>query len=316
MTMSDIERSIQNIENIIVDPEFRLMQQTVEKLNELLYFDPKPADIALSHVDRLNKLWREGGFHGQSFYVTGLMHAGGEYESPIYAPLTGATRYFSQRVVSQGFVLHYAMNEFVLENDNAPTFTQKIIMRGRTLIDDPSGVDGKAEVACAFDMTRTLVEYREMTPGRAAAWLCEYAPEVKEDIDIALFEASNEREAVLNLAEVSIDVEGMKNRKVEKLIQYICHWLLGEVKFDRHFPYMISVEGQVNLFNPLSLQREDANINDILYAHAREISVSLNQATKTLGFGLSAEIIDGPQSVARPAQIPLSAIQDIQSTKA
>lgn len=311
--MNELERSLSNIENIIVDPDFAAMLKTAEKLNELLYFDPQTADDAQRRVDTLNKLWRENGFHGKEVFVTGVIHAGSSYESPLYTPLTDSTRFQAQRVLSQGFILHYAINEDAMGASEHPLLMQKILMKGRTLIEDPTGIEGKADVMCVFDTTRSTVEYREMTPRRSEAWLAEYYPDVKDDLDVALLNAASECEAVMNLANLTVDIQKMKHKKIEKLVQHMHQMLLGQVKFDKHFAYSVMVEGEITVFDPINLRRNEVVVNDILYVHAREVSVWVDEETETLKTGLAAEIIDNGQDVARPAHIPVDVIEAIES---
>ena len=313
--MSELEKELGNIERIYVDPNFSMMVQTVRKLNDLLAEEPVSDEKAHELSDRVNELWRENGFSGESFYVTGYMDAGGTYAPVCYEPLDSVTQFRNKRVVSKGFFVHVAMNDPFLETSDEPLVKRSILMKATTLIEDDSGVEGMSEVGCAIDFRSAEVVYREMTPSRAAAWLEEYHPDTKSELDSVLLNADSETEAVMALRDFTIDVSGLKNKRIYKIVQHLCHWMLGEVQFDRHYPYLAAVDGQIDIFNPVTLQRETTQVNDFLSIHARELSISHDEERNLLQFGVTSEIIDGPLDVARPVQIPLHMIHDIVSTR-
>lgn len=312
--MDEFERTIGELESLFVDPQFKAFLDEVRLYNELLQAKPTTDADAQAVVEDLNDRWMRHGYYGRTVHVTGGMYIGGNHDDIRYEPLSDANLARDMKAYpmkSTGF----SFISVPVERDGVLAIEQELVMRGRIEFEDDEGVDGVSNEKCAVRVTDTLIECREMTPQKAAAWLDVYYAEPRKLIDESILKADDEAGAAMNLGQVTLPIAEGSKKDAKTLRRVLKTYLKEYLSFEQYIPYRAVLIGEMRTYDPQSTNWDTdeiiLNYNSTIAIHG--VDVRLNRELQQYDIWLSATLVGKGKKDFMIIEFPLETLVSLES---
>ena len=312
--MDEFERTIDELETLFVDPVFKATIESVHEINEIIRDQPVNESEAAQIISTLNQQWRQNGYYHRTVHVTGEMVVGGGLEDIAYpdASQPAPSHYDNQPIQSKGFRMDVTTS---LESGEL-SYQQVIAMKGRIELEDKKGVGGVINEVCTIPLLpEVIVECREVTPQKIAAWLDIYHSDIKSLIDECIIQSDDEASAIMNLRDTPLCFAEGSKKNIRELKQYLNDYLSEYVQFEQYMPYRAVLFGPLKLFNTDTLcwEDHDAMSEGRSLLNIKKASVTQNKRTQEFKIWLEANIIVGSKIDVMTVRIPLSTLESLES---
>jgi len=312
-TMDDFERTLEELESIIIDPEFKASLEEVYDINSLLLDQPVTEDEGFKILEDINAKWRKNGYHQRKIHVSGGIYIGGDPEYIEYPELepTNLSDFTSKVLKSTEFMIRSVPR---MQNDKL-LVEQQVLLRGFGEVEDDEGVGGISIESCAVPlMPNTVIECREMTPQKAAAWLETYHQDTKLLIDQCIVQAEDEAEALINLRDTPLPPAEGSRKEVRELKKILQAYLTANVKFELYIPYRAVLFGAATVFDTVNLEWESKELMSVdkSLLTISTSSLKLNRETKEFEIWIEGNIITSKSDVTY-VKLPIKTIESLES---
>jgi len=313
--MSEFNRKFAEFEAEFTDPLLKESLDEVRMLNESLLMEPTTELDARQLLDTLNQQWRDRSLNIKEMFVTGDVYIGGEYDGLRYGVFNDKPAPLEQYpFITKGFGMIANMQEV----EDEYRVHQEIVMLGRIEYDFgvEDGDGEKSNEACAIQLTENVtIDYREMIPSKAAAWLELYCPDTKLLIDECILQSNNEAEAMLNLRDTQLPELKGRKRENRRNLEAIQVYISSAIELEKHIPYLLELLGPCKDFNPYNTEWENKTIlgvNNTLVVFNRLIA-DLDKETAQVQFSVEGWRLSSSKSEQVLTKIPLNTILALES---
>jgi hypothetical protein len=311
--MDEFERTLAELELIFTDPELEAALTSVKELNEIIAADPASILDGTLLIEELNDNWTEKEFKGKTMFATGQMYVGGRYRDIEDVSNSDMTK---NDVVNMMFTSHgFSLLNVMKQNGDEIVIEQQIVMRGRTEVGDKKGIGGITNVECGVILDpQTVIECKEMTPAKVAAWLDTYHPDVKQAIDNRIMESENESDLTLLLQDIELPIAGTNKKEIKQQKQYIESYLQSAAVFEKNVPYLTELLGDCQVLNPDKGKFEDTTITSLSKTMFLISNLFLKKSQEgTFTIHVQGSLIGVGKSDLLVANMPISTILSIES---
>jgi len=313
--MNEFERTFSEIESLFADPILGKIISDAKEVNEIVSAQPITHAESVQLVEDLNAQWRAGDFYNKKMYVTGEVFIGGNFHNVDYIEQDGEgskNEHTPLRFQGHGFSMR---NTSVMTPDGM-TVTQQLLLRGRTEVKSKGDVEGVSNEECGIVLASdTIIECREKTPAKVAAWLDVYNPDVKAEIDYSIMEADNEASATLALRELVISIEGHGKKDVKQQKTYIEAYLNAVNKYEQHVPYAVELLGECQILGDGGFHNRIITSENTTFVLLSELFLEENTETQQLKPWVRGSLIGTDKQKIEAIRMPLETIMAIESTR-
>lgn len=313
--MDDFERSIENFEKIVRDPDFDNLIRDIIEVNSMSAEGLTKKSDVMDYLHKLNARWQERSNYGQPLLVSGEVFIGGDYPDFDYdttLDTVNATYYPKHTEInSQGFCVMAITNA----TDEGISTTYEIIGRGTIEVQRMSSDAGMQEVNCAFRINDHNLENVVITESMAQAWFEVYTPDILIEITNIIANSDDEAEATYKLANADLSVVGMDSDRRKELATYLDTYLNRTLVYDVHVPYAIEIAGpcEIRAVGFVEYQKAEIVTNNLGLLQINEIQVVNDASLDSLSLQLSGLFIHHAKRSSTAARVPLTSIITLQS---
>jgi len=312
--MDEFERTIAELEAIMTDPELDKLLSDARDLNIMLADMPVSDVDSYLLVDDLNKQWIDKGFMNKRMHVTGSVRVGGNYGDVEHVSEIDTRELTDHAFTSRGFTLLNVMHE------DADSFriNQQLVMKGRIALEGGEYQNGVGNDECAIILDpTTLIECRERTPAKVAAWLEIYYPEIKQQVDACLVGAEDEAGALTLLAQTSLSMDGVTKRERKEQKLYLESYIREELQFETHVPYIVEFLGeckefdrQTRTFIPMTIMSRHK-----CFASVGDVGVRRKKGTNEYEVWIGVTLIGNDKTGYKILRMPASTVYSMESIR-
>lgn len=310
--MDEFEKTLVELESLFVDPEFKKSIDEVKDINQLLANQPVTDEEAFNIIAGINDKWCKNGYFGRNLHIVGDAFVGGQHNDLEYEELKpeSMTKLRGQPIANSGFSFQTTLK---MQEDNL-IVEQHIMLRGRMDVEESIGGIINQPIVMPLEVD-TVIECRDLTPQKAAAWLEVYYPDTKVLIDECLLQAEDETEMVMNLKDTPLALStGVRknDRELRKMLQV---YIASNLIFDQYMPYRAVLFGPAKIRNIQKIEWEKSNImsENRSALNIKEPFVKLNRESHVFEVWLLANIIQRSKTDVTYCQIPLKSIESLES---
>jgi len=314
--MNEFERTISELESLYVDPVLGELISESKDVNELVSAQPITDIESQALVIDLNARWRDAGFYNKKMFVTGTTMVGGNIHDVDHVFENGintGTDFVNKAFQARGFT----MRNTITETNQGIAVRQQLLLRGRMEIKSKSGVDGIENEECGIVLdANTMIECREKTPAKVAAWMEVYHPEAKAEIDYSVVEAKNESQATMALRELTLPMQGYGKKELKQQKSYIETYLNAVNRYDLHVPYVVELLGDCQIFGDGGFKDQVITSEHKTLVLLSDLFLRPDEVTRTFKVCVSGSLIGNNKSKIDVMNMPLETIMSIESMRA
>ena len=313
--MNEFERTISELESLFVDPVLGKLISNAKEVNEIVSAQPITDTESKSLVEDLNAQWRDGDFYNKKMYVTGEVFIGGHFRDVDYIDDESEGR--SNELVGHAFQGHgFSMRSSITATPDGMMVSQQLLLRGRTEVKSKTGIGGVDNEECGIVLAGdTMIECREKTPAKVAAWMDVYQPEVKADIDYSIMESDNEAVATLALQELSVALQGHGKKELKQQKEYIEAYLNSVQKYEQHVPYAVELIGECQILGEGGFKDDVITSEKTSFVLLSELYLKENDDTGEFTPWARGSLIGINKQKIDAIRMPLQTIMTIESTR-
>lgn len=302
------------LESVVTDSELTRILTESRELNVRIKDMPLSVLESAMKVERLNREWKQRGFYDKDMFVTGQVYFGGTYDGvqDIHPKPEAQHKFVDAGFTSKGFSILNIVDEIdgVMQQD------QKLVMWGIMRFENEKSPGGMYVQNCGIVIDdEVYIECREMTPGKANAWLDTYHPDIKFSIDNALMNADNEAEATTLLQNLELPIESKKKKTLKELIENLELYLNHFNQYEAFIPYLTELIGDCTVLDEKSGGYYESSIATSYKTPLliKGLSVRHNEDKTSLNIWLHGKIIERDKRSSKQVIMPIETIHKIDS---
>lgn len=306
--MDEFERAVAEIEKVVYDETFTTAIADLRTDADALHNDPFGNEDAVKLIRLHEHQWTKHELLYKKMHFTGSFYKSDSHDDLLHAEFDESARLDldDHPVRITGFAI-----QTVLSDKNGDfALRQRLLMTARAKVEDPDENDGMAFHEGFIPVTPEMqLDYNELTPDKAKAWLAAYYPELRSDVDTCLFSAEDEAEATLNLKSLDFDLASISKKERKSILKKLDVYVNGVVKYNTPVPYGCVVSGELVHLNSSAVKHNSVTHETEALLLAQELRFSIDDLNEKLLINLAAFVVRDRGQKPVVTQLRISSIQ-------